>query len=143
VRSFCSDLAFSNGPTTKGPVIDVVHEKRKAQADFIAAHPGYDVSLFCFTQSHFLRRFCQTLVPPAIGVSPPPSYRPSTTKADVNSRAASGDRIFGRPAIPGRSFTFKLVLYATIITSITIAAVATPAVRLSPPPPLIHSSLLT
>ncbi|KAK4687032.1 voltage-dependent calcium channel, partial [Tremellales sp. Uapishka_1] len=97
-------------PLNAGPSVDehmdALRERRNQQADFIAAHPSFDVSLWIFPQSNSFRRFCQACVSPAYG-----------------------ERIFGRPANPIFRLIMRTVLFCTIVASITIAAVATPLYR--------------
>lgn len=86
--------------------MDALREKRNQQADFIAAHPSFDHSLWIFKQSNPLRRFCQACVAPAYG-----------------------DRIFGRRANPVFELVMRGVVLAAVVASVVIAAVATPLYR--------------
>ncbi|ORY24315.1 high-affinity cell membrane calcium channel [Naematelia encephala] len=99
-------------PISAGPSadehLDALRERRNQQADFIAAHPSFDRSLFLFKQSNPLRRFCQACVSPAYG-----------------------ERIFGRRADPTLRLIVKAVMFCTIVASIVIAAIATPNYRKS------------
>lgn len=83
-----------------------VRERRSAEVDFILAHPGYDVSLWLFTQQSRIRNFCQTLVTPPHGI-----------------------RIFGQAPNSRRVTVFQLVIFGSIVASVVIAAVATPQYR--------------
>lgn len=97
-------------PTTDSSVQDQEHsrgiigERRALQADFIIAHPSYDRSLWIFSQTNPVRRFCQRLVDPAYGE----------------------ERIRGRPAVPKRRLAFKFAIFFVICGSVVVAAIATP-----------------
>ncbi|WWC88695.1 uncharacterized protein L201_003608 [Kwoniella dendrophila CBS 6074] len=93
------------GPSTDEHM-DALRERRNQQADFIAAHPSFDQSLWLFRQSNPIRRFCQACVPPAYG-----------------------DRIFGRPAHPILQLVVKVIVFSAVVASIVVAAVASPAYR--------------
>ena len=86
--------------------MDALREHRNEEADFIAAHPSYDHSLWLFKQSNPLRRFCQACVAPA-----------------------HGERIFGRPAQPVFKIALKTIVFCAIVASVTVAAIATPSYR--------------
>ena len=83
-----------------------VEERKAKQIDFILAHPSYDHSLWIFSNKNPLRRFCQAFVEPS-----------------------QGDRIFGAKPKKRLVFAFKLVMFAAVVGSVTIAAVATPLYR--------------
>lgn len=97
-------------PIIAGPSVDehkdALRERRNQQADFIAAHPSYDHSLWVFKQTNPVRRVCQALVP-----------------------SAYGHRIFGRPEHPIWSRLFRLIVFLAVVASIVIAAVASPLYR--------------
>lgn len=97
-------------PLNTGPAadehMDALRERRNQQADFIAAHPSYDRSLWLFSQTNVVRQFCQACVKPA-----------------------HGDRIFGRPAQPYLRLAVKGIVFCVILASVTIAAIATPSYR--------------
>lgn len=86
--------------------IDALRERRNQQADFIAAHPSYDKSLWLFKQSNPIRRFCQACVP-----------------------SAYGERIFGRPANPTLALMVKTVVFLAVVASVVVAAIASPSYR--------------
>ncbi|OCF43572.1 high-affinity cell membrane calcium channel [Kwoniella heveanensis CBS 569] len=93
------------GPSTDEHM-DALRERRNQQADFIAAHPSFDQSLWIFKQSNPVRRFCQACVAPAYG-----------------------DRIFGRPAHPVLQLVVKTIVFCAVVASVTVAAVASPSYR--------------
>ena len=97
-------------PLTAGPStdehMDAIRERRNKQADFIAAHPTFDQSLWLFKQSNPVRRWCQACVSPAYG-----------------------ERIFGRPANPRLRLVSRTIVFLAVIASITVAAIATPLYR--------------
>jgi hypothetical protein len=100
-----SDLLPTTGPS-QDVTKDLERARRNQQADFIAAHPGFDRALWIFKQSNPMRRFCQSCFDP--------SY---------------GDRINGRPAHPLAKGIVKLVIFTTVVASIVVAAISTPAYR--------------
>ena len=81
-------------------------DPRQVMARFIARYPSYDKSLFIFSNASFIRRFCQSIVPPP-----------------------HGERLFGRSTSQFRFRVYQWLLFASIIASIVIAAVATPTYR--------------
>ncbi|WWC62542.1 uncharacterized protein I303_105138 [Kwoniella dejecticola CBS 10117] len=97
-------------PLNAGPSsdehMDALRERRNQQADFIAAHPSFDQSLWIFRQNNPVRQFCQACVQPAYG-----------------------DRIFGRPAHPILQLVVKTIVFSAVVASIVVAAVASPAYR--------------
>ncbi|WVQ96668.1 hypothetical protein IAU59_003774 [Kwoniella sp. CBS 9459] len=93
------------GPSTDEHM-DALRERRNQQADFIAAHPSFDQSLWIFKQSNPVRRFCQACVAPAYG-----------------------DRIFGRPAHPVLQLVVKTIVFCAVVASVAVAAVASPSYR--------------
>ena len=86
--------------------LDGVRERRNQMADFITAHPSYDHSLWLFTQNNRVRQFCQSCVIPS-----------------------RGSRIFGKPVKPMYELTLRSIIFAMVVASIIIAAVATPEYR--------------
>lgn len=100
-----SDLLPTSGPS-QDVARDMERERRNQQAEFIAAHPGFDRALWVFRQSNPVRRFCQACFDP--------SY---------------GDRINGIPAHPLGKVVVKMVIFLTVVASIVVAAVSTPAYR--------------
>ncbi|CED84829.1 high-affinity cell membrane calcium channel [Phaffia rhodozyma] len=99
-------LDFARSIETTDEAAQAIREKRAYQVEFIAAYPGFDVSLWLFSQSNPIRQFCQSMVPPA-----------------------DGDRLFGRSARPSRTFALKIVMILTVVSGIVVAAVATPIYR--------------
>ncbi|EIW66778.1 hypothetical protein TREMEDRAFT_40774 [Tremella mesenterica DSM 1558] len=97
-------------PLTTGPSadehLDTLRERRNKQADFIAAHPSFDQSLWLFKQRNPIRRFCQSCVSPAYG-----------------------ERIFGRPPNPILRLSVKIAVFVAVVASIVVAAIATPMYR--------------
>jgi hypothetical protein len=79
--------------------------RRRIQKEFILDHPEYDRSVFLFWQGNPLRTFCQACVP-----------------------CLYQTRLFGRP--PGRRrHILQMVVFAAVLASIVIAAIATPTYR--------------
>lgn len=76
-------------------------------ATYIERHPGYDRSLWIFSQKNPIRKICQKFVNPS-----------------------SGDMRFeGRPARPNFRFAFQGFVFAAVVGSIAIAAIANPVFR--------------
>ena len=100
-----SDLLPTSGPDSD-VTRDLERERRNQQADFIAAHPGFDRSLWVFKQSNPVRRFCQACFD-----------------------SSYGDRINGRPAHPLGRIIMKTVIFLTVVASIAVAAISTPEYR--------------
>ncbi|GAA6002036.1 hypothetical protein JCM10207_003048 [Rhodosporidiobolus poonsookiae] len=91
----------------QGRVREVAEERRNAIAEFIAEHPTYDKTLFLFSQSSSIRRFCQSVVEPSYG----------------------HERINGQAPSPNRKRVFSAIVFAAIVSSIAIAGYATPLYR--------------
>ncbi|OXH34034.1 high-affinity cell membrane calcium channel [Cryptococcus neoformans] len=86
--------------------MDAFRERRNQQADFIAAHPSFDKSLWLFKQNNPIRKFCQACVP-----------------------SAYGERIFGRSTNPTLALIVKTVVFLAVVASIVVAAIASPSYR--------------
>ncbi|CAG8482061.1 10486_t:CDS:10, partial [Acaulospora colombiana] len=84
--------------------IDDYQERQALKADFIAAHPGYDTSLWLFPSRNRLRRFCQLLVPPS-----------------------HGRRIKGIPPSPTWSTLFSAFIYVCIVANVVLATIVVPS----------------
>lgn len=95
-----------NPGTTADEHKDSLREKRNQQADFIAAHPSFDRSLWIFSQRNPVRKFCQWMTPPAYG-----------------------QRIFGQTEKPTWNFLFRTAIFFAVVASIVVAAIATPHYR--------------
>lgn len=98
--------AFNADTVAAEDTNNVLFEQRAQKADFIAAHPSYDRSLWVFSQKNPLRRFCQALVEPP-----------------------NGERIFGRPPSPTAHALFQVILFLAVVGGIIVAAIATPVYR--------------
>ena len=83
-------------------------EDRAKRADFIAAHPTYDKTLWIFSQRNPVRRFFQTIVPPS-----------------------NGDRIYGTPPTLLGQASFQLIILIAVIGGIVVAGIANPVYRLA------------
>ncbi|CAG8454328.1 2140_t:CDS:10 [Diversispora eburnea] len=84
--------------------LDDYQERRALKADFIAAHPNYDLSLWSLSHNNRIRRFCQRLVP-----------------------SSHGERIYGTPPSETLSFLFSSFIYICIIVSVVLATIAVPS----------------
>ncbi|OAD72147.1 hypothetical protein PHYBLDRAFT_147120 [Phycomyces blakesleeanus NRRL 1555(-)] len=79
-------------------------EERKAnQQEFITAHPTYDKALYIFSQSNFIRRACQALVPPS-----------------------RGERTFGRTPSYWHSLLFSFFIVSCVITNVVLTIYNSP-----------------
>ncbi|CAB4398324.1 unnamed protein product [Rhizophagus irregularis] len=81
--------------------MDDFQEHQAIKADFLAAHPNYDASLWFLSPRNRFRRFCQLLV-----------------------EASHGDRVYGTPPSPTWNFVFNAFIYLCIIASVAFAAFA-------------------
>ncbi|RIA89873.1 Ion transport protein [Glomus cerebriforme] len=89
-------------PITDRPTeafIDDFQEHQAIKADFLAAHPNYDASLWFLSPRNRFRRFCQLLV-----------------------KSSHGNRVYGTPPSPTWNFIFDVFIYLCIIASVTLAA---------------------
>ncbi|CAG8488519.1 6193_t:CDS:10 [Ambispora gerdemannii] len=84
--------------------LDEIQERRAMKADFIAAHPNYDESLWFLSPRNRIRHYCQLLVPP--------SY---------------GERMFGTAPSPTLSLLFSITIFLCIVASVVVAAITHPA----------------
>ncbi|GAA6064276.1 hypothetical protein JCM10212_000978 [Sporobolomyces blumeae] len=75
--------------------------------DYLAENPGYDRTLYVFSQSSRFRQLCQRFVEPSYG----------------------GERINGRPASRSCRIAFDALVLVAIAASIAVAAYATPLYR--------------
>lgn len=85
----------------------VLEERKNTIRDFITDNPGYDKTLYLFSQDSKIRQLCQRFVEPSYGE----------------------ERIKGRPASKRCKYAFNAVVLVAIIVSITVAAVASPLYR--------------
>ncbi len=89
-------------PITDKPTeafLDDFQERQAIKADFLAAHPNYDASLWFLSPRNRFRRFCQLLV-----------------------QSSHDDRVYGTSPSPTWSFVFNVFIYLCIIASVTLAA---------------------
>lgn len=99
-------LANVNNDQFQEETNDQLAEEQAVKAEFIAAHPTYDRSLWIFSQKNPLRRFCQTLVMPS-----------------------NGDRIFGTPPTFWGQAGFECAILLAVMGGIIVAAIANPVYR--------------
>ncbi|CAG8487610.1 8970_t:CDS:10 [Diversispora eburnea] len=84
--------------------IDDYQERQALKADFIAAHPDYDASLWLFSSRNRFRRFCQRLVP-----------------------SSYGRRVQGLPPSQTLSFIFSAFIYVCIVANVILATIVVPS----------------
>jgi hypothetical protein len=96
-----ADLA----PTALAQEVFTEGERRKkAQREYLAMHPNYNVSLFIFSPSNPIRRFCQRIVGPSRG--------------DI--------RYDGLAPYTAFSYAFSIVIYCAIVAMVILACITTP-----------------
>lgn len=107
---FYSSFKFSRAyedldPQTMAKEVVSAAERRKvAQREYLLKHPTYNVSLFMFKPTNWIRRLCQKTVGPGRG----------------------RDRIEGSSPSPLVWYAFSAFLYATIVAMVLLACVTTP-----------------
>ncbi|CAO0803366.1 unnamed protein product [Mucor circinelloides] len=83
---------------------DLDLEERKAlKRDFIRAHPSYDKSLYLFSPSNRIRRWCQLIVQPS-----------------------RGERIFGTPASKWGSIIFLTIITCCVVINVVLTIYNSP-----------------
>ena len=85
-------------------VVSAAEQRKKAQREYLLRHPRYNVSLFIFSPSNPVRRFCQRIVGPGRG----------------------SKRIEGVDPVKPVWYAFSAFIYAAIIAMVLIACVTTP-----------------
>lgn len=80
-----------------------IEERKALKRDFITAHPSYDKSLYIFSPSNRIRRWCQLIVQPS-----------------------RGERIFGTPASKWGSVTFLTVITCCVIINVVLTIYNSP-----------------
>lgn len=85
-------------------VVSAAEQRKKAQRQYVLKHPTYNVSLYIFSPSNPIRRFCQRIVGPGRG----------------NKRFEGVDPI--KPVW----YAFSAFIYAAIVAMVIIACVTTP-----------------
>lgn len=107
---FYSGLAFSKANeeqdirTQARYVVSAAEQRKKAQRQYLLRHPTYNVSLYIFSPSNPIRRFCQRIVGPGRG----------------------NQRIEGVDPIKPVWYAFSAFIYAAIVAMVLIACVTTP-----------------
>ncbi|KAH8889525.1 ion transporter [Thozetella sp. PMI_491] len=84
--------------------VNATAARRKAQREYLARHPGYNVSLFIFKPRNPIRRLCQKLVGPGRG----------------------SERFDGIEPNKYAWYTFSAIIYAAIVAMVVLACVTTP-----------------
>ena len=85
-------------------VVSATEKRRREQRQYLQRHPKYNLSLFLFSPSHRLRKFCQRIVGPGRG----------------------GQRIEGLNPYKPVWYGFSAFIYAAIVAMVLIACVSTP-----------------
>ena len=107
---FYSGSMFSKGNeeldirTQARQVVSAAEQRKKAQRQYLLRHPRFNVSLFIFSPSNPIRRFCQRIVGPGRG----------------------SQRIEGVDPIKPVWYAFSAFIYAAIIAMVLIACVTSP-----------------
>jgi hypothetical protein len=84
--------------------VSATSHRKKAQREYLARHPNYNNSLFIFTPTNPIRRFCQKIVGPGRGF----------------------ERFEGVEPNKVVWYTFSAFIYAAIVTMVVLACVTTP-----------------
>ena len=105
---FYSRLQFSRGDevdirTRAREVVSATEQRKRAQRQYLQRHPRYNVSLFIFSPSNIIRRFCQGIVGPG-----------------------RGRRIEGVNPVKPIWYAFSAFIYASIVAMVLLACVSTP-----------------
>jgi hypothetical protein len=107
---FYSRIKFSKAYEDLDPrtlaqeVVSATEQRKRAQRQYLARHPGYNVSLFIFKPNNPIRKFCQKIVGPGRG----------------------SQRIEGVDPVKAVWFTFSAFVYAAIVAMVLLACVTTP-----------------
>jgi voltage-dependent calcium channel len=107
---FYSKMKFSRAYEDLDPqamakeVLSAAEQRRRAQRQYLARHPRYNVSLFIFGPNNAVRRFCQRIVGPGRG----------------------DQRIEGVDPYKPVWYSFSAVIYLTIVGMVLIACITTP-----------------
>jgi hypothetical protein len=103
--SFQSRSVADLAPTALAQEVVTEGERRKrAQREYLAKHPNYNVSLYLFKPSNPIRRFCQKMVGPSRG--------------EV--------RYGGLPPNATLSYPFSILIYCAIVAMVVLACYTTP-----------------
>lgn len=107
---FYSGLTFSKANeeqdirTQARHVVSAAEQRKKAQREYLQRHPTYNISLYMFSPSNPIRRFCQRIVGPGRG----------------------SQRIQGVDPVKPVWYAFSAFIYAAIVAMVIIACVTTP-----------------
>jgi hypothetical protein len=108
---FYSNIQFSGRPdeaidarTMAKEAVSATTQRKKAQREFLARHPNYNVSLFLFRPGNPIRRFCQKIVGPGRG----------------------SERFDGVEPNKAVWYVFSAFIYLAIIAMVVLACVTTP-----------------
>jgi hypothetical protein len=107
---FYSNIRFDGPNDTLDPrqmarhVVSETAARRRAQREYLAQHPRYNMSLYIFSPQNRIRRWCQRLVGPARGV----------------------ERFDGVDPNKFAWYTFSAFIYAAIVAMVVLACVTTP-----------------
>jgi voltage-dependent calcium channel len=107
---FYSKMKFSRAYEDLDPqamakeVLSAAEQRRRAQRQYLARHPRYNVSLFIFGPNNPLRRFCQRIVGPGRG----------------------DQRIEGVDPYKPVWYSFSAFIYVAIVAMVLIACITTP-----------------
>jgi hypothetical protein len=108
---FYSNIQFSGRPdeaidarTMAREAVSATTQRKKAQREFLARHPNYNVSLFLFKPGNSIRRLCQKIVGPGRG----------------------SERFDGVEPNKAVWYAFSAFIYLAIIAMVVLACVTTP-----------------
>ncbi|KAI1492345.1 ion transporter [Biscogniauxia mediterranea] len=108
---FYSNTKFNHNPSDAldprqmaRQAVSATAERRKAQREYLARHPTYNNSLYIFTPTNPIRRFCQRIVGPGRGT----------------------ERFDGVEPYKVVWYSFSVFIYAAIIAMVILACITTP-----------------
>lgn len=107
---FYSKMKFSRAYEDLDPqamakeVLSATEQRRRAQRQYLARHPRYNVSLFIFGPNNPVRRFCQRIVGPGRG----------------------DQRIEGVDPYKPVWYSFSAIIYVAIVAMVLLACITTP-----------------
>ena len=107
---FYSRLNFSrayeelDARTLAMEIVSATEHRKRAQREYLQAHPRYNVSLFIFKPTNPIRKLCQRVVGPGRG----------------------GQRFEGVDPKKGVWYTFSFFIYANVVAMVLLACITTP-----------------
>lgn len=110
MNPFYSELARNTDQETMDPrvmaqaVLSATKKRKRAQQEYLIKHPTYNTTLFMFSPSSSVRRFCQRIVAPGRG----------------------SHRYQGLEPVREVYFAFSVFIYAAVLAMVVLACITTP-----------------